>query len=345
MIVLASLVAAAPELRVRREKHRRRLRLHHSFIHLSLPNYFSCCLQTNLYIHSYAPYSSLLCFLFFRNCPLFLSFALNSGYRYASLTTCHSIDIRRPSEIAVACHPSKMAYNTSVVFDMPPLPSYTLTPRPPVLAPIPDNILALILPIVAYWGLSMVYHYLDIYDLFPQYRLHTPAELTKRNHVKRWEVVRDVLLQQVVQTLAGVAVGYFDEVECTGKEEYEVAVWARRLRFVQKAVPTLLGLFGIDALGLAKNLSTNGHTALAGALAGGKYPGAIQSIILESGLETVAPAFTEWEMTAANFIYWYSIPFIQFTWAITVVDTWQYFWHRAMHLNRWLYGKSASNQL
>lgn len=232
-----------------------------------------------------------------------------------------------------------MASNTSVIFDLPPLPSYTLTPRSPVLAPIPDNILALILPIVAYWGLSMVYHFLDIYDLFPQYRLHTPAELIKRNHVTRWEVVRDVLLQQVVQTLAGVAVGYFDEVECTGKEEYDVAVWARRLRFVQKALPILLGLFGIDALGLAKNLSTNGHTALAGALAGGKYPGAVQSIILENGVESLAPAFTEWEMTAANFIYWYFVPFIQFTWAITVLDTWQYFWHRAMHLNRWLYGK------
>ena len=192
-----------------------------------------------------------------------------------------------------------MASNSSVVFDLPPLPSYTLTPREPLLAPIPDNILALILPIVAYWGLSLVYHFIDVYDLFPQYRLHTPAEVLKRNHVTRWDVVRDVILQQIVQTIAGYAVSYFDEQECVGKEEYDVA----------------------------------------GALSGGKYPGMTQSIILESGVEAIAPAFTEWEMSLASFIFWYFVPFVQFVWAISVVDTWQYFWHRAMHLNRWLYGK------
>lgn len=232
-----------------------------------------------------------------------------------------------------------MAFNSSVVFDLPPLPSYTLTPREPLLAPIPDNILALILPIVAYWGLSMVYHFIDVYDLFPQYRLHTPAEVLKRNHVTRWDVVRDVILQQIVQTIAGFAVSYFDEQECVGKEEYDIAVWAQRVRIAQRVLPGFLALFGIDALGLAKKLSRSGHTMLAGALSGGKYPGMTQSIILESGVEAIAPAFTEWEMTLASFIFWYFVPFVQFIWAISVVDTWQYFWHRAMHLNRWLYGK------
>lgn len=235
-----------------------------------------------------------------------------------------------------------MASNTSVIFDLPPLPSYTLTPREPLLAPISDNILSLILPIVAYWGLSMVYHLIDAYDLFPQYRLHTPAEVLKRNHVTRWHVVRDVVLQQVVQTIAGYAVSYFDEQECVGKEEYDVAVWAQRIRIVQRVLPGFLALLGIDALGLAKNLSRSGHTMLAGALSGGKYPGMTQSIILESGVEAIAPAFTEWEMTLASFIFWYFVPFVQFVWAISVVDTWQYFWHRAMHLNRWLYGKHCN---
>lgn len=235
-----------------------------------------------------------------------------------------------------------MASNSSVVLDLSPLPSYTLTPREPLLAPIPDNMLALILPIVAYWTLSIVYHFIDAYDLFPQYRLHTPAEVLKRNHVTRWEVVRDVIIQQIVQTLAGIVVGYFDEQECVGKEEYDVAVWARRIRIVQRVLPSFLALFGIDALGLAKNLSQSGHTMLAGALAGGNYPGMTRSIILESGVEAVAPAFTEWEMALANFVYWYFVPFVQFAWAISVVDTWQYFWHRAMHLNRWLYVKFHS---
>ncbi|GAQ10290.1 sphingolipid C4-hydroxylase sur2 [Aspergillus lentulus] len=230
-----------------------------------------------------------------------------------------------------------MAVNASIEYDYPPLPSYSLTPRPPLLAPIPDNILALILPIVAYWGLSMVYHFIDVYDLFPQYRLHTPAEVLKRNKVSRWDVVRDVILQQVIQTLVGMALGYFDDVEYIGKEEYDIAVWARRLRFAQKAIPRLLAVFGVDALGLSRSLSQNGHAALAGVLAGGQYPGVTRSFVLDSGIEAVVPAFTNWELSMASFIYWYFIPAVQFTVGVFIVDTWQYFLHRAMHLNRWLY--------
>ncbi|PWY95291.1 sphinganine hydroxylase BasA [Aspergillus sclerotioniger CBS 115572] len=230
-----------------------------------------------------------------------------------------------------------MATNASVIFDLPPLPTYSLTPRPPVLAPIPDNILALMLPIVAYWALSMVYHYIDVNDYFPQYRLHTPAEVLKRNRVTRWEVVRDVILQQVIQTIAGYAVSYFDPPDYLGKEEYDIAVWARRIRLMQRGLPHLLALFGVDALGLGKNLSHNGWTMLGGAIAGGHYPAFTQSIILDSGVEAVAPAFTRWELSTASFMYWFFIPALQFIWGVCVVDTWQYFLHRAMHLNRWLY--------
>lgn len=230
-----------------------------------------------------------------------------------------------------------MAVNASMVYDLPPLPAYTLTPRPPLLPPIPDNILALMLPIIAYWALSMVYHYIDVYDLFPQYRLHTPAEVLKRNHVSRWEVVRDVILQQVIQTIAGLAMSYLDPQECLGKEEYDVAVWAQRIRLLQRVLPRTLALVGVDAMGLAKSLSINGHTILGGVLAGGRYPGLTQTTILENGVEAVVPAFAGWELTTASFIYWYFIPAVQFIWGVCVVDTWQYFLHRAMHMNRWLY--------
>ncbi|KAL4986414.1 fatty acid hydroxylase superfamily-domain-containing protein [Aspergillus falconensis] len=230
-----------------------------------------------------------------------------------------------------------MAMNTTLIYDLPPLPVYTLTPRPSLIDGIPDNILALILPVVAYWAVSMFFHLIDVYDLFPQYRLHTPAEVLTRNRASRWDVVRDVVLQQVVQTLAGLILAYFDNQEYTGREEYDVALWARRIRFIQRGFPYLLALFGLDASRVAANLSQNGHNMLAGAIAGGHYPDATQSVISRSGIETVVPAFTNWEISLAAFIYWYFIPALQFTWGICVVDTWQYFLHRAMHLNRWLY--------
>ncbi|OKL56042.1 hypothetical protein UA08_08732 [Talaromyces atroroseus] len=229
-----------------------------------------------------------------------------------------------------------MAVNASFVADdLPPLPSYVLTPREPLFPPVPDNIVALILPILAYWGVSMIFHCIDVYDYFPQYRLHTPAELLKRNHVSRADVVRDVILQQVIQTIAGFSVTYFDGPECIGREEYDVAVWARRIRMTQRIVPGFLGLLGVDSLGLSKNLSN--FPALSAALAGGFYPDLWQTSVLENGREIVTPAFAGWELTLAQFIYSYFIPALQFLIAILIVDTWQYFWHRAMHLNRWLY--------
>ncbi|KAJ5450781.1 uncharacterized protein N7458_007230 [Penicillium daleae] len=230
-----------------------------------------------------------------------------------------------------------MAVNASVAFDLPPLPTYTLSVREPLLPPIPDNVLALILPIVAYWGMSMVYHYIDVNGYFEEYRLHTPAEVLKRNKVTRWEVVRDVIVQQVIQTIAGFGMSYFDAMETVGREEYDMAVWATRLRLLQKAIPPMLAFVGVDAAGLAKSMSQNGHTMIAGALAGGSYPGVVQSLILESGAEVIAPAFASWELSVASFIYWYFVPALQFLLAISIVDTWQYFLHRAMHLNRWLY--------
>ncbi|KAJ5592118.1 hypothetical protein N7537_009022 [Penicillium hordei] len=230
-----------------------------------------------------------------------------------------------------------MAVNASVAFDLPPLPTYTLTAREHLLAPLPDNILSLILPVAAYWGLSMIYHFLDVNDYFVEYRLHTPAEVLKRNKVTRWEVVRDVVLQQLIQTVAGFAFLYFDAEETVGREEYDVAVWAQRLRIAQKAVPSLLALVGVDAIRLGKSVSQNGYTMLAGALAGGSYPGVTQSIILGNGAKAVAPAFASWELAVAGFIYWYFVPTLQFVLAICIVDTWQYFLHRAMHMNRWLY--------
>lgn len=223
--------------------------------------------------------------------------------------------------------------NHTANLDLPPLPSYTLTPRPSLIPYIPDNYLSLLLPIVAYWSLSMVFHFIDSRDYFPQYRLHTPAEVLKRNRVSRWEVVRDVVIQQVVQTAVGVALEHFNEAETTGKDEYNVALWAQRLRIAQTAIPSMLALVGLDASALAIKASSYSPSAAA-ALAGGKY-----NLFTTLTTGSAVPTFAAWELTTAKLIYWLAIPALQFATGIFFVDTWQYFLHRAMHLNKWLYSK------
>lgn len=222
-------------------------------------------------------------------------------------------------------------------FDLPPLPDYTLHPVPHLFPPIPDNILALILPVLAYWAVSMIFHVIDVNDLFPQYRLHTPAEILKRNHVTRWEVVRDVVLQHIIQTTAGLVLAYFDSVEYYGKEEYDIAVWARRIRLLQRAVPPALSVLGINAVGLANKLSS--YPALVGIISGGQYPLVTKAIVTDAGQRLIAPAFCQWELSLARLIFWYLVPALQFFCGVVFVDSWQYFLHRAMHLNRWLYSE------
>jgi sphinganine C4-monooxygenase len=227
-----------------------------------------------------------------------------------------------------------MAVNGSQ-YDLPPLPEYTLTPLPFLVAPIPDKLLTLLLPIAAYWILSMIFHWIDVKDYFAKYRLHTPAEVLKRNHVSRWEVIRDVVIQQVIQTGVGWVLGMTEPDDFYGKEDYDVAVWARRVRLAQKAIPGLLSLVSVDATGLASNIKAS-HPIIAGAISGGLYPTLTQAI---EGVDFAVPAFASWEIVAAKALYWYIIPAIQFGVAIFVVDTWQYFLHRAMHMNKWLYSK------
>jgi sphinganine C4-monooxygenase len=220
-------------------------------------------------------------------------------------------------------------------YDLPPLPAYTLQPLPPLIPGFPDVYLALALPVIAYWAVSMFFHCVDEWDLFPQYRLHTPAEVLKRNHVSRWDVFRDVILQQVIQTVVGLALAWLEPEATFGKEQYDVAVWAQRIRIAQRAIPAVLGFVGVDAMGMAKSIGSQ-HAWLAGALAGGSYPELTQLVML-SGEPAVAPAFAPWELLAAKAICYVLIPGLQFILAVCIVDTWQYFLHRAMHMNKYLY--------
>jgi sphinganine C4-monooxygenase len=147
-----------------------------------------------------------------------------------------------------------------------------------------------------------------------------------------------VVIQQIVQTIVGAILGLTEPPEVTGLEDYDIARWATRLRIAQRALPKLLGLLGLNAAAISKNFSGS-HPMIAGALAGGNYP-------LTMGLDVVSgapvPAFASWELVVAKAIYWYIVPALQFMIAIVVVDTWQYFLHRAMHVNKWLYSKLES---
>ncbi|PUU83880.1 fatty acid hydroxylase superfamily-domain-containing protein [Tuber borchii] len=104
----------------------------------------------------------------------------------------------------------------------PSPPASFLKPLPPLISGVPDSIVLVILPIAAYWALSLFFHFLDVHDLLSSYRLHTPEEVLKRNHVTRREVVKDVIVQQVIQTIVGLAIGVSEPEEMIGGEWWEI---------------------------------------------------------------------------------------------------------------------------
>jgi sphinganine C4-monooxygenase len=226
--------------------------------------------------------------------------------------------------------------NTTFAADLPPLPAYTLKPMPDLLPFLSDFWLALFAPHIAYWIVSAIFQVIDVYDLFPQYRLHTPAEITQRNLATRWQVARDVIFEQVLQVLTCLALNMTEPAQMTGMEDYEVAVWATRVRMAQRALPAALGVLGVNAVSIAKNMAGS-HPIIAGALLGGHYP--FLATELDGVTGTAVPAFASWELMVAKAIYWLIIPYFQMMVAIVVMDTWQYFWHRAMHVNKWMYTK------
>lgn len=237
--------------------------------------------------------------------------------------------------MAETAAPFNMA-NATMTSELPPLPEYTLSPMPDLLPFISDFWLSLLAPHVCYWAVSMVFHIIDIYDFFPQYRLHTPDEIAQRNLASRWEVARDTFLEQIIQICTGTVLSLTEPGQMTGMEDHDVAVWATRIRLAQRALPALLRFVGLNAAAISKNMSAS-HPLLAGALAGGHYPFLTTSLAGASGASQLVPAFASWELYLAKAIYWFLIPGFQTMVAIVFLDTWQYFWHRAMHLNKWMY--------
>ncbi|KAL9007601.1 MAG: hypothetical protein Q9173_007169 [Seirophora scorigena] len=217
-------------------------------------------------------------------------------------------------------------------------PSYTVQPVPRLVPWLSDFHLSLLLPVAAYWFISLIFWYIDKKDYFARYRLHTPEEFKQRNRVTAAEVLRSVLLQQAVQTALGLFLGYVTEAgDFRGREEYDIAVWAGRIRRASDAIPWVLALVGIDAMTLAHQLRTytaslNNH---GGAM--GKSFQLMTSIISPRLGDGLTYGFTAWEVSAAKMAYWVLEPAARFGVAVCFSDSWQYFWHRAMHSNKWLY--------
>ncbi|AMD19212.1 HBR311Wp [Eremothecium sinecaudum] len=160
----------------------------------------------------------------------------------------------------------------------PIAPTVALKPRPSLLEGIPDAYLALFAPVAAYWLYSAMFHIIDVFRLAEKYRIHPSEEVAGRNKAGRIDVLVQVLLQHLIQTLSGLAFLYFEPEPTTGFEQNVLWTW-------RKAMPAWM-------------------------------PNSVVYVIYQYGLSGV-------KLFVAFFI----------------IDSWQYWLHYLMHMNKTLYRK------
>ncbi|KAI7955884.1 hypothetical protein MJO29_007283 [Puccinia striiformis f. sp. tritici] len=167
--------------------------------------------------------------------------------------------------------------------------------RNEIVPGISDPTFSVIVPLLAYWVVSIVFTVLDKLEIpaIEKYRLHEPAELTKRNKVTPAQVIKAVILQQLIQTALGLF--YLDSSPSDIlNRDY--------LQEIKNYAPTISLIIRI--------LLPPKHA---------------NWVLINYG-----QSLTQWA-------YWWGLPILQFLWASFVLDTWQYFWHRAFHINQFLY--------
>lgn len=106
--------------------------------------------------------------------------------------------------MCISCVYSRENSLTMSAYD-PPSPPFYYSPHQRLLVRLPDHLLTLAVPVIAYWSLSLVFHVFDLsgWKWLDKYKLHESEELRKRNLVQRSEVVFAVIFQQIIQTLMG----------------------------------------------------------------------------------------------------------------------------------------------
>jgi len=102
----------------------------------------------------------------------------------------------------------QQGFNTSLLVNMTPTsiqaPFYH-TDNPHLLSWISDRYLALAGPVIGYWVLSIIFHFIDTAQLpyFESKKIHESPEVLARNKATVLQVVRAVAVQQVLQTILG----------------------------------------------------------------------------------------------------------------------------------------------
>lgn len=144
--------------------------------------------------------------------------------------------------------------------------------------------------------------------------------------------MRDVILQQIIQSVVGWVISLSEGIEMRGGEWWEILNLYSKFLQTERWVTGVLQMVGINTAGLEQKVIA-GITAIG---ADNLLEGAVQFM----GLEPTDNG--NWRYKLVEIAYWYIFPAARMWFAIFVLDTWQYFLHRLMHESKWLYSELHS---
>ncbi|KAF9130592.1 hypothetical protein BGW39_002868 [Mortierella sp. 14UC] len=129
------------------------------------------------------------------------------------------------------------------------------TVQGPLFSFISDQSLALLLPLIVYWAYSLFFHWISLQEFpwFEKYRLHDKEEET-RNRVSLPEVIKAVIIQQILQTALGFIVVVADDSEMVFDDEASLARY-------QMWITSLISLAGLQTVFTQANVQTMAHIA------------------------------------------------------------------------------------
>jgi len=230
--------------------------------------------------------------------------------------------------------------------------------RPSLLPFLADHHLPYIVPAIVYWVISeqifnplqdsptkkssiagFIFHYIDTRGLLSSYKLHTPAEDLTKNRATKKDVIKFALFQQACQCTLGYLTSGAEQYV---PHEYGIAAWAQTIRYGEILAAQWMRYAGVDVTWIMNESKGHGLAPAAAFLRdthnshAGNFSQVQQA---PTGVETTN--ISAFELIIAGSIYWIIVPLLQYLAVMIVADTFQYFTHRAFHVNRWLYSKHA----
>ena len=189
---------------------------------------------------------------------------------------------------------------------------------------------------------GITFHYIDARGFLSKYKLHTPAEDLTKNRATRRDVIKFALIQQAAQCLLGYLTAAREPFV---PHDYGVALWAQKIDYFGMAAGEVMRYAGLD-LEWILNESQGYGMGYTAAFAQDIWSSHISNFSQVVGERPDGPTvnFSAWELIAARLLYWVVVPLFQYISAMVLADTFQYFTHRAFHVNKWLYSKFIRTQ-